>query len=180
MMLTDTFKHFAQWSRHWHARPVLGILGVLGLLTFVSPLHANSVDSIVSRGTSGIKAGADSQKRIDSIADKIDKIDRSFGQESKAVESLKDYNDRMRRTVEAQRLAMQKLERSIEDASLIERQILPLMLTMIDGLERFIQADLPFKQQERQDRVVRIKSYLSNANVSAAERFRQVLSLIHI
>lgn len=175
MMLTDTFKHLAQSQSAWHTRRLGSSLILLALISFTGPLHANSVDSIVSRGTSGIKAGADSQKRIDSIADKIDKIDRSFGQESKAVESLKDYNDRMRRTVQAQRLAMQKLERSIEDASLIERQILPLMLSMIDGLERFIKADLPFKQQERQDRVVRIKSYLSNANISAAERFRQVL-----
>ena len=81
----------------------------------------------------------------------------------------------MRRTIEAQNLAMQRLERSIEEASLIERQIVPLMLRMIAGLERFVEADIPFKKQERFARIERIKSYLNNANISAAERFRQVL-----
>jgi hypothetical protein len=86
----------------------------------------------------------------------------------------------MRRTLQAQEVAMQRLERSIEDASLIERQIVPLMLSMIDGLEKFIAADIPFKLDERRERLVRIKGYLTNANISAAERFRQVLEAYSI
>ena len=51
---------------------------------------------------------------------------------------------------------------------------------MIDGLEKFIAADIPFKLVERRDRVARIKGYLTNANISAAERFRQVLDAYSI
>jgi hypothetical protein len=75
---------------------------------------------------------------------------------------------------------MTKLARSIEDASLIERQIVPLMLSMVDGLEKFIAADIPFKLDERNARLARIKGYLTNANISAAERFRQVLDAYSI
>lgn len=147
----------------------------LSILLTPGLASADSVNSLVSKGVSTAKAGAASQKRIDAINDKTEKILDSYKQESKAVESLKDYNDRMRRTVEAQEVAKLKLQRSIEDASLIERQITPLMLKMISGLDKFIDADVPFKLEERKSRVERIKSYLSNTNISAAERFRQVL-----
>jgi len=136
---------------------------------------ADKTDDIVNSGVNRTKAGASSQKRIDAIADDTEKVVSKFHQQSKVVEGLKVYNDRLRRTIEAQDVAKNKLEQSIEDASLIERQIVPLMIRMIGGLEEFIKVDTPFKLDERNARVQRIKGYLTNANISAAERFRQVL-----
>lgn len=136
---------------------------------------ADKTDDIVNRGLSRMKSGASAQKRIDDISEKTDKVIAKRNQEAKVVDGLKIYNDRMRRTLAAQDEAMGKLERSIEDASLIERQIVPLMMRMIVGLDQFVAADMPFKKKERLARIERIKSYLTNANISASERFRQVL-----
>ena len=136
---------------------------------------ADKTDDIVNRGLSRMKSAAAAQKRIDDISEATDKIISKHNQEAKQVESLKIYNDRMRRTLAAQDKAMAKLERSIEDASLIERQIVPLMMRMIEGLDQFVEADMPFKKKERMARIERIKGYLTNANISASERFRQVL-----
>ena len=136
---------------------------------------ADRTDDIINIGLNRDKEGASSQKKIDGLAENTDKAIADYHQERKNVETLKKFNDRLRRTLQAQQVAMKKLERSIEDASLIERQIVPLMLSMIDGLEKFIAADMPFKLEERTARIERIKGYLTNANISAAERFRQVL-----
>lgn len=136
---------------------------------------ADKTDDIVNSGIARAQAGAASQKRIDDISEATDKIISQFHQQRKVVEGLKVYNDRLRRTLTAQELAMNKLEKSIEDASLIERQIVPLMMRMIEGLDKFVEADLPFKIAERRARIGRIRGYLTNANISAAERFRQVL-----
>ncbi len=141
---------------------------------------ADKTDDIVNNGTARTKSSASSQKRIDDISEKTEKVISQYQQQRKNVEVLKKFNDRMRRTLVAQEAAMKKLEQSIEDASLIERQIVPLMLSMIDGLEKFISADIPFKLDERNDRLSRIKGYLNNANISAAERFRQVLDAYSI
>lgn len=143
-------------------------------------VYADKTDNVVNNGKSRLKAAAASQKRIDALADATDKIVGKYNQERKNVESLKVYNDRMRRTVAAQKEAMEKLVVSVEDASLIERQIVPLMLKMIDGLDQFIKADLPIKKEERLARIQRIRGYLNNANISAAERFRQVLTAYNI
>ncbi|MEM7357486.1 MAG: DUF3450 domain-containing protein [Pseudomonadota bacterium] len=136
---------------------------------------ADKTDDIVNSGLARAKAGAASQKRIDDISEATDKIVSQYHQQRKVVEGLKVYNDRLRRTLTAQEVAMNKLEKSIEDASLIERQIVPLMMRMIEGLDQFVEADMPFKISERRARIERIRGYLTNANISAAERFRQVL-----
>jgi hypothetical protein len=153
-------------------------IALLAMIPF--NVWADKIDDIINSGNSRAKAGAASQNRIDDIADATDKIVSQYHQQRKVVEGLKVYNDRLRRTLKAQEEAMAKLERSIEDASLIERQIVPLMLRMIEGLDRFVAADIPFKRDEREARIERIRGYLTNANISAAERFRQVLEAYSI
>lgn len=151
------------------------VLAIALLALMPNAAMADKTDDIVNKNVSRMKAGAASQKRIDDISEKTDKIISQYHQQRKVVEGLKIYNDRLRRTLTAQEVAVGKLEQSIEDASLIERQIVPLMLRMIAGLETFVSVDLPFKMDERTERITRIKGYLTNANISAAERFRQVL-----
>jgi hypothetical protein len=145
-----------------------------------SAAWAELTDDVINSGMQRTRDAIASQQTIDDLQDATDKIITQYQTQEKAVESLTRYNDRLRRTLDAQQVAMSNLERSIEDASLIERQIVPLMLRMISGLERFIGSDAPFKLFERQDRVERIKGYLTNANISAAERFRQVLGAYSI
>ncbi len=149
-------------------------LGLVALLS--NAVFADQVDDLVNKGQSRIKSGASSQKRIDDLSDQADKALNEAQTEIKSAETLKAFNAQLRRTAVAQREAMVTLNQSIEDASLIERQIVPLMQRMITGLDQFIEVDLPFKLDERKARITRIKGYLTNANITAAERFRQVLA----
>jgi FtsZ-binding cell division protein ZapB len=152
----------------------------VAIVLLPSTAWAELTDDVINSGLQRTRDAIASQQAIDELQEATDKIITQYQTQEKAVESLTRYNDRLRRTLDAQQVAMNSLERSIEDASLIERQIVPLMLRMISGLERFIGSDAPFKLQERQDRVERIKGYLTNANISAAERFRQVLGAYSI
>ena len=110
---------------------------------------ADQVDDLVTKGKSRITSGAASQKRVDELSEQADKAIASAQTELKSAETLKAFNAKLRRTAVAQREAMEKLAKSIEGASLIERQIVPLMGRMIDGLDQFIAVDLPFKLDER-------------------------------
>lgn len=154
---------------------MLKAIAVSGLILAPITAFADRTDDVINTNLSRMQDGAAVQKRIDRLSEDTEKVIADYHQERKNVETLQKFNDRMRRTIQAQENAMQRLERSIEDASLIERQIVPLMISMIDGLEKFIAADIPFKLQERTERLERIRGYLTNANISAAERFRQVL-----
>jgi len=149
---------------------------VFALVALMSGGVFADTDDIINSNISRQQQSTASQGRIDQLADETDDIISEFHQQRKQVETLKLFNDRLRRSIEAQERAKTSLITSIEDASLIERQIVPLMMRMIDGLEKFIAADIPFKLDERNARVERIRGYLTNANISAAERFRQVFS----
>lgn len=157
-----------------------GLLGIALIALAPTLAYADRTDDIVKNNSKRLQDGAASQKRIDDTSERTEKIVSEYHQQRKNVEVLRKFNDRLRRTLTAQENAMTKLAQSIEDASLIERQIVPLMLSMVDGLEKFIAADVPFKLDERNARLARIKSYLTNANISAAERFRQVLDAYSI
>jgi len=56
----------------------------------------------------------------------------------------------------------------------------PLVVRMIDGLEQFVMLDVPFHIGERQERVAFLRRNLDRADVTVAEKFRQVLEAYKI
>ncbi|MCZ6566032.1 MAG: DUF3450 domain-containing protein [Gammaproteobacteria bacterium] len=86
----------------------------------------------------------------------------------------------MQKQLDDQQAEMRQLKSSIEEVSIIERQITPLMLRMLSGLEQFIALDVPFLIEKRKKRVNRLKNLLSKADVTAAEKFRVVLEAFEI
>ena len=57
---------------------------------------------------------------------------------------------------------------------------MPLMIRMLDGLEQFIQLDLPFLLEERLDRVERLRVLMERADVTLAEKFRRLTEAFQI
>jgi len=75
---------------------------------------------------------------------------------------------------------MGELSGAIDKVTVIERQITPLMLRMIDGLEQFVGLDLPFLRDERDERVGRLREIMDRADVAVSEKFSQVLRAYQI
>ena len=121
-----------------------------------------------------IGAAKSSQQRVDTIADEADELFQSFKQVNKQIEGLKVYNAQLDAQLADQRQTITDLESSIENATLMERQITPLTLKMINALEQFVSLDMPFLLDERRDRIARLHANLSRADLSSAEKFRQM------
>ena len=64
--------------------------------------------------------------------------------------------------------------------TVIQRQITPLMIKMLNGLENFVSLDVPFLADERQNRLDMLRSNLDKSNQTVAENFRQVLEAYKI
>ena len=75
---------------------------------------------------------------------------------------------------------MADLNAAIDEVSVIERQITPLMIRMIDGLEQFVQLDVPFLPKERAERIASLKSMMDRADVAASEKFRRVMEAYQV
>src|SRR5690606_21163089 len=67
------------------------------------------------------------------------------------------------------------LDNSIAQATTVDRQILPLMLRMVESLEQFIALDLPFLPRERAERLAFVREAIDRVDVTVAEKFRQAL-----
>jgi len=138
------------------------------------------VDKAVDIGLDRNKEGVQSQQRIDKIADQTGDLKGKYKDLLKVIDGLQVYNTLLQRQIDGQKAEMRDLEYSIDQVSLIERQIVPLMLQMIQGLKEFIGLDIPFLLEERQDRIAKLETLLERADVTAAEKFRTVLEAFDI
>lgn len=137
--------------------------------------YASDTKELIKAGEQRIKAGQSAQKSIDSIDDKNKTIEAEFLQVINATEGIQTYNEVLGSQVEQQEQEIGQLKESIQNSAEIERQILPLIMRMIDSLEQFIKADAPFLLQERTKRVSELKALMRRADVSRAEQLNQVI-----
>ncbi len=73
-----------------------------------------------------------------------------------------------------------QLAKSMEEVSVIERQVSPLMARMISTLENFVKLDVPFLPQERNKRLNDLNDMMVRADISVAEKFRRVLEAYQV
>ncbi|RLA38551.1 MAG: hypothetical protein DRQ64_08650 [Gammaproteobacteria bacterium] len=158
--------------------PLLALLLVAGLQTKI--VYGAELDTLIKAGADKTAAAQASQRRIDSTVAQSDKLLRQFQLVNKQIEGLQVYNAQLTRQIDSQRQTMADIAESVENAALIERQIIPLSLNMLAALEQFIRLDLPFKSEERQTSVEQVRENMDSARFSAAEKSRQVLELYAI
>lgn len=139
-----------------------------------------TVDQVIAEGEKRNDAGAAEQQRVEQIAAQTDALLNDYNTLSKVVDGLITYNSLLQRQVDNQELEKTALAESIDSVALIERQIIPLMTRMLDGLEEFVQLDTPFLLTERTERVARLRNMMERSDVSSAEKFRRVIEAFQI
>ena len=140
-----------------------------------------TLNQILQVGQAKTLAAKKSQGAIDTIAGQTADLFQDFKIVNKEIEGLRVYNEQLERQIAKQLQVIEELEGSIEQVTIIERQIHPLILKMLDSLEQLVELDVPFSLQERRDRLEKLReSQMDVVGVSAAERFRQVLEAYKI
>ncbi len=139
-----------------------------------------ALESVLQVGNAKTTLAQESQKRIDRLAQETDDLTQQFKHQNKLISDLRLYNSQMERQIAAQLKVVEDLDHSIEQVTVIERQIQPLVARMLDSLEQFIRLDKPFRLQERLDRVEMLRHNQERADISVSEKFRQVLEAYKI
>jgi hypothetical protein len=96
------------------------------------------------------------------------------------IDSLRIYNQQLEELLAAQEREISSLENQIENITIVERQIMPLMKRMIDTLEKFVELDVPFLLEERKNRVSGLKELMARADVTVAEKYRRLMEAYQI
>lgn len=156
-------------------------IAALGLVS-LQGLTANSdkVDTAINIEQDAIKDAQKSQKKIDTIYSKTESLFEQYKQVNKQVDGLKVYNGQLQRQISQQEHQLEQVINAIDKASLMERQIAPLILRMLSALEYFVELDMPFHSEERYKRLVQLKQNQDRPELTLAERFRQVLEAYKI
>lgn len=141
---------------------------------------AQSLDEVLDIRSGTTEAGRQSQLRVDQLSDETRDLLTEFKQVMKVVDGLRVYNRQQERLIEQQERELAELRESIDQVTVIERQITPLMERMVDGLEKFIELDIPFLLGERLERIDFLREIMNRADVSVSEKFSQVMQAYQI
>ena len=148
--------------------------------TLVGAAQANSVDAVLKVSQSTNSAAKESQTRIDGLAKETDALLQDYRTVMKQVDGLRVYNERLEKQIQNQVRRINDIEESIQQVTVIQRQVLPLVVKMVAALEEFVAADVPFLAEERAERIAFLKRNIDRSDLSVAEKFRQVLEAYKI
>jgi predicted RNase H-like nuclease (RuvC/YqgF family) len=156
-------------------RNVVLLIGTLGAIFTAEMVAGQAVDQIVAAENRRIQQAQAAQDQIDETQERTRDIVDEYRAVTKEVDGLVVYNTLLQRQITDQEEELSNLRTSIDSVTVIERQILPLLTRMIEGLERFVALDVPFLLEERTDRVENLARLLERADVTVAEKFRVVM-----
>lgn len=162
-------------SAHWLSIPLLA-MGI-GFGSWASAAELADIFQAAEQTNQQARA---SQAAIDALAEETRKLHSDYRTVLKQIEGLQVYNRQLEKQIANQRQEMSKLAESIDKVTVIERQITPLMLRMIDTLEQFVGLDLPFLLDERHRRIDRLRDMMERADVAVSEKYSQVLRAYQI
>lgn len=151
------------------------LFGAVGALMIATTGSAQTVQSIVDAETARIRQAQQQQDQIDGVVEQTRDAFDEYQRILKEIYTLEVYNNVQQRLVDDQNRDLDQLRESINQVSVIERQILPLMTRMIEGLDAFIALDVPFLVAEREARVAFLRSLIDRSDVTVAEKFRNVM-----
>ena len=160
---------------------VMSMLIALTTATFLAPcLAQETVQQIEQVGIERTEKGQVVQKKVDAAHGRTLGLVDEYYAHLKLVEGLRLYNDMLAKQLEAQGEEVDLLKSSISEVGVVARQILPLMSRMVDGLEQFIEMDMPFLLAERRQRVAKLRALLLRADVTVAEKVRRVMEAYQV
>ena len=151
------------------------LFGALGVAFTAELAIGQGVDRLIEAETLRIQQAQAVQDEIDEIVQGTRTLAEEYRAVLKEIEGLRVYNTLLDRQIADQETELSNLRTSIDQVQVIERQILPLLTRMVDGLDRFVELDVPFLLEERALRVANNRALLERADVTSAEKFRVVM-----
>ena len=118
------------------------------------------------------EAGA--QKQIEEMDDAAKAAMANYRGLLLELEGLNTYNEQLQTVIDEQRTALKQTRKQLEQTAHLDRHLVPLMERMYRALEGFIAGDLPFLNEERQERLARLRRVLDHPELSLADKYRSL------
>lgn len=129
-----------------------------------------------------IQEGERATREAETIQNQINQLDDERG------DAVREYRSMLQRktgaelfalqqekVVESQRAELESLNEQLGRVDEITAQMTPMMMTMIEDLKKFVEADLPFKTEDRTLRLEQLDTAMEAPDVAPAERYRLIV-----
>lgn len=170
----------ARFARFAGMGAVSASVAALTVVMSASMATAQSLEKPIEERVKANESGAESQKRVEEIATATDGLIGEYRLTMKKIESLDIFNNQLRSVVQSQDEELASLQRQIDGVEEVSRSVTPLMLKMIDSLDKFVAVDVPFDLEKRKDRVNQLRVLMRRSDVADAERYRRILEAYQI
>jgi hypothetical protein len=138
------------------------------------------LDDTLAVRSEGNDESTEIQKQIDQLSDDIDDLVTQYRTVLKQTDSIRIYNQSMRDLIASQEAELASLVDQLARIQGVGRSVTPLMLRMIEAIEKFVALDVPFLIEERTERIAELRTMMARADVTNAGKYRQVMEAYQI
>lgn len=166
---------FANGLSLW--RPMILTGSLLMPVTFS---WAGALEQAIDQQVATDSAAQQSQQQIDNLDDETRELLNEYRAVLRQTQSLQAYNDQLDALVKSQQQEMTSIEDQLANIETTQRDILPMMIKMIDVLEQFVGLDIPFLPDERSQRISQLKGLMDRSDVNLSEKYRRILEAYQV
>ncbi len=136
--------------------------------------------SAIDQKLKTVKEAQSSQKKVDTLADQTRDLLYEYRNTLHRTESLKIYNNQLVKLTNKQKESLVSIYRQLGDVGETQQNIVPLMLRMVDALDKFVSLDSPFLVEERKQRVAMLKELMDRPDVTLPDKYRRIMESYQI
>lgn len=156
------------------------ILLITPLLIFSVFLSATDIDTLQKTSLKDQKQSQQAQIKINQLDEQKRALILLVNNLQAEAKSVEVYNQYLSRLLVDQKSEKNALTEQIDSIIETRQGLVPLMMSMLENLNAFIELDAPFLETERQARLQQLRNMMNKADVSDAEKFRRLLTAYHI
>lgn len=157
------------------ARSMAVLLAVLPLAVASAASAEQNISQSIDIQSKSDKASAGTQARIAQLADETTELLGEYRLTIQQLDRVTIYNNHLQGLVNDQEAEKADMQNQLDNFSVVEQGIVPLMQNMINDLDKFIDLDVPFSLKERKDRIERLRTNMDQAEITISEKYRQIM-----
>ncbi len=143
-------------------------------------LGANTIDSSINIQKKTNLKLANYQTKINKLNNKYENLLVEYNYVNKEIKNNKAYNNQLRKIVLSQKKELLSFDNQIKTIGETQKNLVPLMLEMLESLNVLLKEDAPFLLDERKTRLDNIKKAYERSNITNAEKYRIILEAFKI
>jgi hypothetical protein len=150
------------------------------LVGWTGRVTAQALESSLTAQTQANQAAIDSQDKVDRLDDATQRLLGTYREIVQQTDSLRVYAEQLDRMLDSQRQEMTSLEEQLQEIEVTRRDILPLLVRMLERLEQFVALDIPFLPEERRARLTSLRTWLDQSDLTIAEKYRRIMEAYQV